>query len=272
MAERENVNEPKDLIDAVPEELDKLEKKIEEAEKSEVPLSYKDKRALRETEDRRKKLEEWVPKTALGKDVIHGKEKDIDKVLDSGKKILESEIVDTLVPDLHSDLIMIGHARGKFGGGKRRIWRQTQKKTMDGNSPSFSCMAVVGDGRGHVGLGYGKSRETLPAREKSIRDAKLNIVRITLGYESPEEGKANAPHTVPFIIEGKCSSVRIKLIPAPRGTGLVVADECKKILKLAGIRDVYSATAGKTRTSFNLAKACINALLKTNTMRLQNGI
>jgi small subunit ribosomal protein S5 len=112
----------------------------------------------------------------------------------------------------------------------------------------------------------------LPAREKSIRDAKLNIVRITLGYESPEEGKVNEPHTVPFLVEGKCSSVRIKLIPAPRGTGLVVADECKKILKLAGVKDVYSATAGKTRTSFNLAKACINALLKTNTMRLQNGI
>jgi small subunit ribosomal protein S5 len=52
----------------------------------------------------------------------------------------------------------------------------------------------------------------------------------------------------------------MKLIPAPKGTGLVIEDECKKILKLAGIKDIYSRSFGETRTKFNLAKACINAL------------
>ena len=50
--------------------------------------------------------------------------------------------------------------------------------------------------------------------------------------------------------------MRITLIPAPQGTGLVVAKELKKVLKLAGIKDVYSKSFGKVRTSFNLIKAC----------------
>jgi len=65
-------------------------------------------------------------------------------------------------------------------------------------------------------------------------------------------------------VTGKSGSVKITLIPAPQGTGLVVANELKKILKLAGIKDVYSRTDGKKRTTFNLIKACINALEKTN--------
>ena len=74
------------------------------------------------------------------------------------------------------------------------------------------------------------------------------------------------PHTVPFIVEGKSGSCRIKLLPAPQGTGLVIGNECKKILKMAGIKDVYSVTNGKIRTTINLAKACIDALKKTNLM------
>ena len=129
-------------------------------------------------------------------------------------------------------------------------------------------MAIVGDKKGHVGIGYGQAKETLPAREKAIRNAKLNIIKINLGFESPEHEKDfSDPHTVPFKVEGKSGSVRIVLWPAPRGTGLVVSDECKKILKLAGIKDVYSKTQGFTRTTFNLAKACVNALEKTTEMK-----
>ena len=178
------------------------------------------------------------------------------------KKIMEPEIVDLLIK-LETDLLLIGQAKGKFGGGKRRAWRQTQKKTMEGNVVSFSCMAVVGDKKGHIGIGSGKAKETLPSRAKAIRDAKLNIIKINRGYESLEDG-TNEPHTVPFKVEGKCGSVRIKLLPAPRGTGLVVGNECKRILRLAGIKDVYGVSTGQTRTTFNLAKACIDALKKTN--------
>ena len=73
-------------------------------------------------------------------------------------------------------------------------------------------------------------------------------------------------HTVPFKVTGKSGSVRLTLIPAPQGTGLVVANELKKVLKLAGIKDVYSKTSGKVRTTFNTIKACFDALEKTNSM------
>ncbi len=204
----------------------------------------------------------WEPKTELGKEVKDGKIKNIDEILDSNKKILESEIVDSLL-NIKTDLISIGQAKGKFGGGKRRAWRQTQRKTKEGNIPTFSTLAVVGDENGHVGIGSGKSKETLPARDKAIKKAKLNIMKVKracAGFDCA----CSELHSIPFKVNGKAGSVKITLIPAPQGTGLVVANELKKILKLAGIKDVYSRTDGKKRTTFNLIKACINALEKTN--------
>jgi len=165
-------------------------------------------------------------------------------------------------------MILIGQAKGKFGGGKRRAWRQTQKKTKEGNVLTFSSMAIVGDKKGHIGVGFGRAKETLPSREKAMRNAKLNIIKINLGFESPEsELKGAIPHTVPFKVEGKTGSVRITLWPAARGTGLVIGDECKKVLKLVGIKDIYSKSDGKTKTTFNLVKSCIDALSKTTEMR-----
>ncbi|MFQ5531826.1 MAG: 30S ribosomal protein S5 [Candidatus Nanoarchaeia archaeon] len=204
----------------------------------------------------------WEPKTKLGKDVKNEKIKNIDKILDDNKKILEPEIVDSLI-NVKSDLIAVGQSKGKFGGGKRRAWRQTQRKTKEGNVPTFSTMAVVGDGEGHVGVGSGKSMETLPAREKAIRKAKLNVIKVKRTC-SGFDCDCSELHTVPFKVTGKAGSVRVTLIPAPQGTGLVVGNELKKILILAGIKDVYSRTSGRKRTTFNLIKACINALKKTN--------
>jgi len=275
MAEKETKNEPKDLVEATPEEVEKVEKELEKMEKPEekvqeerVRVIKRMDRADREKEREREALAAWVPKTKLGKAVKAGKEKNIDKILEKGKKILESGIVDTLL-NLETDLILIGQAKGKFGGGKRRAWRQTQKKTREGNVLSFSAMAVAGDRKGHIGIGYGKASETLPAREKAVRNAKLNITKISLGFESPEEEREKStPHTVPFKVQGKCGSVKVLLWPAPRGTGLAIGDECKKILKLAGIKDVYARTEGHTKTTFNMIKACMRALEKTTEMRI----
>jgi small subunit ribosomal protein S5 len=266
MAEKETIHSPKDLIEAVPEEVEKIAEVVEEEITGRPSRPARKSREEEAEESRANALAAWVPKTKLGKLVKSGELKSIDSILGEHKKILEAEITDSLLK-LDTDLLLVGQAKGKFGGGKRRAWRQTQKKTMEGNVVTFSCMAVVGDKKGHVGLGLGEAQETLPARAKAIRKAKLNVIKVTRGWESHEEDKAD-PHTVPFIIEGNCGSVRIKLIPAPRGTGLVVGDECKKILKLAGIRDVYSKTFGQTRTTLNLAQACMDALTKTNKMKL----
>jgi len=236
-------------------------KLVEEMVNKEREKVIKD-RDMIEKEKLKEALEAWKPKTKLGKDVRAGKIKNINDLLDKGMKILEPEIVDSLV-EIKSDLISMGQSKGKFGGGKRRAWRQTQRKTKEGNVPTFSAFAVVGDENGHVGIGIGKASETLPARDKAIRKAKLNLIKVTRGDGSFDSvGGGNT--SIPYIIEGKAGSVRVKLMPAAPGTGLVVGDELKKVLKLAGIKDVYSRTNGKIRTTFNLVKACIDALKKTN--------
>jgi len=209
------------------------------------------------------KIESWVPKTLLGKEVRTGKIKNINEIFDKGRKILEPEIVDILIPNLIKDVLFVGQAKGKFGGGKRRAFRQTQKVSKEGTSLTFGVMAVVGDGNGHVGIGYGRASETLPAKEKALRKAKLNLIKIPRGCAS-YDCSCNDPHSIPISIEGKCSSVKIKLIPAPQGTGLVVSNEIKKIMKAAGIKDIYSKSSGKVRTTFNTAKACMKALNKLN--------
>jgi len=212
-------------------------------------------------EQQARELEEWKPKTKLGKLVKAGKIKDLDEALKY--KILEAGIVDSLIK-VKNEILNIGQAKGKFGGGKRRAWRQTQRKTKEGNVPTFSCMSVVGND-GYVGLGYGRAKETLPARSKAIRKSKLNIMKIRRGCSS-FDCTCGEPHTVPFIVEGKTGSSRVKLMPAPQGTGLVAGDELKKILRVAGIKDVYTVTKGKKRTTLNMAKACIDALSKTMEM------
>lgn len=234
------------------------EKKKEEGEEVE-------KNKAREEDLRKNQMnnvvDNWSPKTKLGMEVKTNKIKNIDDILNRNRKILESEIVDSLL-NVQSDLIAIGQSKGKFGGGKRRAWRQTQRKTKEGNIPTFSTMAVIGDEKGHVGIGNGKAGETLPAREKAVRKAKLNVIKVARACSS-FDCSCSEKHTVPFKVEGKAGSVRVILTPAPQGTGLVVGNELKKILKLAGIKDVYGKTFGKKRTTFNLIKACFEALKKT---------
>ena len=249
----------KDESEDIPEILEEVEREIE------IDDGLTDReRALAERikREEKEKIEAWVPKTKLGKEVKSKKIKDINYILDNNLKILEPEISDTLL-NLKSDLAMIGQSKGKFGGGKRRVWRQTQRKTKEGNVATFSALAIVGDEKGYIGIGGGRAKETLPARDKAIRKAKLNIIKITRGCGS-FDCDCSELHTVPYKVIGKEGSVKVMLIPAPQGTGLVVAGELKKVLKLAGIKDVYSKTFGSKRTTYNLIKACLDALKKTN--------
>ena len=237
------------------EETEKETKRLEEERKIEIEIIEKadienDKNRERELiaeRKREKSISTWDPKTKLGLEVKNGKITNIDEILDNNRKILEEQIVDKLL-NLKVDLILIGQAKGKFGGGKRRAWRQTQKKTQEGNIPTFSAMVIVGDENGHIGVGVGKAKETLPARDKAIRKAKLNITKIKRGCSS-FDCSCSEPHTVPFKVIGKEGSSRVMLIPAPQGTGLVAGGELKKILKLAGIKDIYTSKKGSTKTT-----------------------
>jgi len=127
------------------------------------------------------------------------------------------------------------------------------------NKPSFCCLAIVGNKDGYVGGGLGKSKDTVPSREKAVRNAKLNVFKIRRGCGSWECG-CREPHSIPFKVRGKEGSVIIELMPAPKGKGLVIEPECAKILRLAGIKDVWSKTYGQTKIKTNLARACLKAL------------
>ena len=128
--------------------------------------------------------------------------------------------------------------------------------------------AVVGNRNGYVGVGMGKSKETVPARDKAKRTARINLIRIRRGCGSWEAG-ATEPNSIPFAVEGRCGSVRVKLMPAPQGKGLCIEKECAKILALAGIKDIWSKTKGQTGTKPNLIFALVDALKKLTEVKVQ---
>ncbi len=214
-----------------------------------------------------REIEAWRPKSETGRKVKSGEITDINQILEKGVKIREAQIVDKLLPGMAVNYITVGQAHGKFGGGKRRIIKQTQKKTAEGNKPVFTAMAVVGDERGHVGVGMGRAKESIPAKEKSLRQAKLNLMRVAMGCGSWKCG-CGTKHSLPFEVRGKSGSVEVALKPAPKGTGLAVDDELKKILRAAGYKDIWSKTWGQTRKKINFIHATMNALRKASQMKV----
>jgi len=135
-----------------------------------------------------------------------------------------------------------------------------QKVTSAGQRTRFKCYVAVGDGKGHIGLGLKTAKEVAIAIKGAIINAKMNVVPVRRGYWGFKSG---LPHTVPCKVSGKCGSVRVRLIPAPRGSGIVASLIPKKLLNMAGIEDVYSSSTGHTRTRGNLAMAVYYALSKT---------
>jgi len=135
-----------------------------------------------------------------------------------------------------------------------------QKQTSAGQRTRFKCFLVIGDSNGHIGLGVKCAKEVSLAIQGAITLAKISVVPIRRGYWGSKMG---LPHTVPMKVTGKCGSVRVRLVPAPRGTGLVAAPVTKKVLAMAGIHDVYTSSRGHTRTMGNFVKACFAALSNT---------
>ncbi|MFA6088975.1 MAG: 30S ribosomal protein S5 [Candidatus Woesearchaeota archaeon] len=211
--------------------------------------------------------EKWQPKTELGRKVKSGEITDLQDILKNGGIISVAEIVDFIFPNIQSDLLLLGQAKGKFGGGQRRIFRQTQKKTKDGNTISFTCASACGNGDGFVGLGFGKSKETVPSKDKALRSGKLNLIMIRRGCGS-WQCNCGGHHSIPYTVVGRSGGVTIKIMPAPKGKGLVINGECAKILALAGIKDVWSKVKGPTKCRLNVVKACMDALKKLQRTKL----
>jgi small subunit ribosomal protein S5 len=204
-------------------------------------------------------LEKWIPKTSIGKQVFEGKITSIEEVLKLGKPIREPEIVDKLLPDIRSELILIGGRVGKGGGVQRIPVRITSTAHKSGRRFRMNAFVAVGNEDGIVGIGSGKSPEPRDAIAKALQKAKLSLIKIKRGCGS-WECDCGTEHSIPYKIVGKCGSVRVELIPAPKGVGLVADDESKKLLRLAGIKDIWVKTFGNTSMRINLISAVFDAL------------
>ncbi|MBU5678300.1 MAG: 30S ribosomal protein S5 [Candidatus Aenigmatarchaeota archaeon] len=210
-------------------------------------------------------IESWIPRTKIGKDVLEGKITSIDEIFERGEKIKEPEIVDKLLK-LKTEIIWIGGSPGKGGGIKRTPTRRTARMHRSGRRYKISSLVVVGNEDGYVGVGRSVGTTHQIAIEKAIKKAKLNIIPVLRGCGS-WRCRCNELHSIKRKTEGKAGSVRIVLMPAPRGSGLVCSEELKKLFMLAGIKDILTKSFGKTKTRFNHVLAAFDALKKLNASR-----
>ncbi|TQS31562.1 hypothetical protein Golomagni_08148, partial [Golovinomyces magnicellulatus] len=188
---------------------------------------------------------EWQPVTKLGRLVKAGKINSMEEIYLHSLPIKEYQIVDNFLPSLKDEVMKI---------------KPVQKQTRAGQRTRFKAIVIIGDSQGHVGLGIKTSKEVATAIRAAIIIAKLSVIPVRRGYWGTNLGQ---PHSLPCKESGKCGSVTVRLIPAPRGTGLVASPAVKRFLQLAGVEDAYTSSAGSTKTLENTLKATFVAVSNT---------
>jgi small subunit ribosomal protein S5 len=129
--------------------------------------------------------------------------------------------------------------------------RRVTRVASGGRRFTFSVAVVSGDKKGKVGVGLGKAGDTSLAIDKATRNAKKNMVKVTL---SPAM-------TIPHMVEAKYSSARIMIMPA-RGRGVVAGSSARNVIELAGIKDVCAKLLSGSKNKLNIARVTIKALEK----------
>lgn len=146
------------------------------------------------------------------------------------------------LPDLEERVVQINRVSKVVKGGRRF---------------SFSTVVVVGDGKGHVGIGMGKAGEVPEAIRKGVESAKKNVVRISV-----------VRSTIPHEVETSFGASKVRLIPAAPGTGVIAGRGVRPVLEAAGIKDILSKRYG-SNNPINVVKATFQALLELSSLEEQ---
>ena len=123
------------------------------------------------------------------------------------------------------------------------------KVVQGGRRFSFTALVTVGDGKGKVGIGYGKAKEVPTAIQKGMDEARKLMAPVPM-----------AGTTIIHAIVGKAGASKVLLKPAAPGTGVIAGGAVRQIVEAAGIKDVLAKSLGSP-THINVAKATMNALM-----------
>lgn len=129
--------------------------------------------------------------------------------------------------------------------------KRISKTTKGGRVMRFSALVIIGDKKGVVGFGMGKSNEVPDAIKKAIKNANNNLFTI----------KMNKKGTVYHEVIGKHGASKILLKPAPIGKGIVAGGAARAVVELAGFQDIYTKSLG-SNCPINVIRATINGLTK----------
>jgi small subunit ribosomal protein S5 len=134
---------------------------------------------------------------------------------------------------------------------------RVSKVVKGGRRFSFSTVVVVGDGKGHVGVGMGKAGEVPEAIRKGVEAAKKNVIRVSMTNT-----------TIPHEIETSFSAAKVRLIPASPGTGVIAGRGVRPVVEAAGIKDLLSKSYG-SNNPVNVVKATFQALSQLTSLEEQ---
>lgn len=131
--------------------------------------------------------------------------------------------------------------------------RRVTKVVKGGKKLSFRAVVVVGNGKGQVGLGIGKSSEVIGAIQKGVALAKKSLITVSL-YK----------HTIPHPIKGRGGASFVYLRPASEGTGVIAGGAARAVIELAGIENILAKSLG-SNSPLNVARATIDGLSQLRT-------